>query len=146
MSEYNFPKHTIHLGRGASFRRLKSEEKKAIEQELKAMLHAHRDCLRNLGVSLKHPFDIKDGYYGEAFGMLRALSVLGYGFFGAVNVGYEQGDLDHNLNYWLSRLEKEVLDEENWYGDHRCEFCFNKYGKDDRSLLDQGKIFSDETS
>lgn len=132
--------------------------KAKFEAEIKAMLHAHRDCLRNRshskdnynkynGYSNQVPFDPADGYYGEAFGMLRALSVLGYGYFGSVNTPYKSldksqhtWDQDSNLCYWFNRLKEEVLEEENWkrYGDGsgRCEYCLKKYRKDDKSVQD----------
>jgi hypothetical protein len=47
--------------------------------------------------------------YGEAYGMIRALEVLGYGYSGAVNV--EDG---RNLRPWfeslVDRAEQEVID------------------------------------
>lgn len=104
---------------------LPAEKKKAIEAEVKMMLHAHRDCLRIKGVDTKKTsFDARDGYYGEAFGIMRALKVLGFGDFGAVNH-------PHTLSAWFNRLEREVLAEEHFEGDGKCEHCFKQYGHDD---------------
>lgn len=45
--------------------------------------------------------------YSEAFGIIRALSCLNYGYIGA-----DYGDdTEFNLKAWLYRLKKEVLDE-----------------------------------
>ena len=78
---------------------LVESRRSAIADEVKMMLHAHRDCLRNLGVDTKTiRFDCRDGYYGEAFGVMRALSVLGYGRFGAVNLPEEYS----NLRWWFA--------------------------------------------
>jgi hypothetical protein len=108
---------------------LTAEQKLAVEAEIKMMLHAHRDCLRNkLEDTTKITFDCRDGYYGEAFGILRGLAVLGYGYtHGPVNI---QGEGHRNFKWWLSQLEDEVLKEEGFGGDNRCEYCFQQHGKD----------------
>jgi hypothetical protein len=116
-----------------------------LKAEIKMMLHAHRDCLRNrwqgnqmaleCGRTPSHKeydprkvrFDISDGYYGEAFGVLRAIAVLGYGAFGPVNH-------NHNLNALMYELEKEVLEEEGFDTDHTCTYCMERYRKDDSTL------------
>jgi hypothetical protein len=76
-------------------------QKKDIEAEVKMMLHAHRDTLRNLyrpknfdgtvnekcGYNPKKvSFSCNEGYYGEAFGIMRGLQVMGYGYFGPDNL------------------------------------------------------------
>lgn len=96
----------------------------ALAAEIKMMLHAHRDCLRNKGVdTAKVSFDCRDGYYGEAFGIMRALQTLGYGRFGAVNI-------PGTLNHWLDELKDQVLAEENFGGSNQCDRCLADYGKD----------------
>lgn len=111
-------------------KKLNKKQEKAIEDEIKMMLHAHRDCLRNQKVdTTKVTFNVNDGYYGEAFGILRALQVLGYGKFGAMNVC----DNEHpkwSLNWWMYNIEREVLAEENFNGNNMCDHCCEKYGKD----------------
>lgn len=111
-----------------------NKQRIAIEAEVKMMLHAHRDCLRNrfLHNGAKHDpkhirFVIDDGYFGEAFGIMRTLQVLNYGFFGAVNTPTEFT----NLRWWFAQLEQEVLREENFGGSGECDWCLNHYGKDD---------------
>lgn len=119
---------------------------KAVEAEIKMMLHASRDCLRNRYtfaarndenclIGLRDPrvirFDATDSYYGEAFGILRGLALLGYGTIsGAVNVPAET----QNFRWWLSQLENAVLAEEGYKGDGVCEYCMERYGKDDSCL------------
>lgn len=104
---------------------LSSKHRIAIEKEIKMLLHAHRDCLRNQGKdTLNISFNCNDGYYGEAFGILRTLAIMGYGSFGAVN-------REDTLNYWFSKLQTEVLEEEGFNTNHQCEHCYEKYGKDD---------------
>ena len=59
-----------------------------VEGEVKAILHAHRDALRNRGMdSIRIPWDVTCGYFGEAFGIFRALHIMGYGYHGARNRG-----------------------------------------------------------
>lgn len=115
--------------------RLRSEPpedlKAKVEAEIKMILHAHRDCLRNQDVdTTKVRFDVRDGYYGEAFGILRCLKLMGFGDFGPVNI---QG----NLSYWMHQLEEEVLKEENFGGSGVCEHCRSKYGKDDALVAER---------
>lgn len=98
-----------------------------LANEIKMMLHACRDCLRNRGVDTKRvPFSVNDGYYGEAFGIIRGLSVMGYGTCsGPVNK-----DVPGNLRFWFHNLEREVLAEENFDGNHECDHCLERYRKD----------------
>lgn len=118
-------------------KKLTDQERGAIAMEVKMMLHAHRDFLRNVykpgEKGSYNPsevrFSISDGYYGEAFGVLRALHVLGFGFYGASNdkVDHERG---LNLKAWMSQLENEVLEEENFNGSNACDHCLARYGRD----------------
>lgn len=103
---------------------LTPEQRKALEDEIAMMLHAHRDCLRNRGIDTSTTtFDARDGYYGEAFGVMRALVVLGYLKFDSVTE-------DESVNEWRSRVEQRVLDEENYGGSNECDHCVARYGKD----------------
>ena len=110
-----------------------------VASEIKLMLHASRDCMRNRFTGnrsrLRDPrrvrFDVNDGYYGEAFGILRGLALLGFGdIHGAVNTPQQR----LNFRWWLKELESEVLAEENFGGSGVCEFCKAKWGKDDSTL------------
>lgn len=109
---------------------LTDKQRTAVEAEVCMMLHASRDCLRNQGQDTKHiRFDVRDAYFGEAFGIMRALQVLGYGYFGANNV-MDRDLAIRNLKWWFSQLEQRVLDEEHFDGDHQCAHCFERYGQD----------------
>lgn len=125
-------------------KKITEDMKAKIEKEVKMMLHAHRDCLRNRKVdTLRRSYDIRDGYYGEAFGIMRALQVLGYGKFGSINLngireGFEQEE--QNLIWWFEGLKREVLEEEGFHTDHRCEHCLKKYKKDDKSLIEKSEL------
>lgn len=131
------------------------ELKVKVEGEIKALLHASRDCYRNqLKFNpLQIRFTVNDGYYGEAFGIMRALHIMGYGYFGPVNLdalednyGVEaQGRTQphQNLKWWFSELEEQVMDEEHWHGDHRCAYCLERYHKDDASLIEKGVLVPD---
>ena len=129
----------------------------AISREAKALLHAHRDCLRNQGKdTVRTTFHVQDGYYGEAFGMMRTLQVQGYGYFGSDNIdalaessGIIGARADgkyltnvnqdiQNLKWWFSKLCDEVLVEEGWRDKtYRCEYCLEKYRKDTASLIEK---------
>lgn len=128
----------------------------AVCGEIKGLLHASRDCLRNKKLfdqEASDPAEISfhaaDGYYGEAFGILRALHLQGYGVFGAVNIDAMSNHFrgprgahrrEQNLSWWFSRLQTEVLLEEGWNleaddpNKGRCEYCLERYRKDDKSM------------
>lgn len=125
-------------------RKLTPQKRQAVVDEVKMMLHAHRDCLRNKGVDTsKVQFDCRDGYYGEAFGVMRGLAVLGYGGFGPDNIPHDTHP-EWNLKWWFSELCSEVLAEENYGGDNHCDFCITRYGKDgagrNRSSLEKQSV------
>lgn len=122
---------------------LAKEDKRAIEVEIKMLLHASRDCLRNQRINTQSiTFSCRDAYYGEAFGIMRALRVMNYGYFGSSNlnaVEENRSDIDvHNLKWWMNQLEKEVLREDGYYTDHECKYCMDRYRKDSR-------IFNEKT-
>lgn len=134
---------------GMRLKKISDKMLEDIKAEIKLMLHEHRDVLRIKGVDTsKVTFDLREGYYGEAFGILRALKVLGYGYFGPCNLDAFEDNYpvkrfqnitrkEQNLSWLCNELEKEVLDEEGFYSDHRCERCFKKYGRDTKSMLDE---------
>lgn len=87
-------------------------QKQKIINEIKLMLFAARDFLKNRNELDKYPncFPIYDagGYYGEAFGIIRCLVNLGYGEMGPDN--------GNGLKGWFNSLQKEVLSEEKEFG------------------------------
>jgi len=128
------------------FKRLTATELEKFRNDIKSLLHAHRDCLRNQGRDTrKLTFDVRDGYYGEAFGMMRTLEILEYGYFGSNNLnaveehskrsGHKPTQIsvdkifpEDNLKWWFGELEKEVLQEEGYYdGSYFCPICEEKY-------------------
>ena len=119
-------------GRNDKFKALLPEQMDAIEGEIMALLHASRDSMRNKGEDTRStPFNVNNAYYGEAYGVLRGMAVLGYGYFGAANVPAPNNDPRVNFNYWIAKLELQVLDDEGFNSDHKCAYCSNRYGKDD---------------
>lgn len=140
------PKHYTKLeNENKRFKKLSLDLIRRVEGEVKAMLHCHRDTLRNTGKNtLKVTFDVREGFQGEAFGIMRGLNILGYGFFGSDNLdathdGHPQPYT--NLKWWFSKLEHEVLEEEGYYDKtHRCKYCLERYKKDDLTLIEQGKL------
>lgn len=108
-----------------------------VSGEVKALLHSHRDTLRNLGKdTLQIRFDVSGGDYAEAFGIMRCLYLQGYGWLGSVNLnGLEEEpglakQPENNLNWWFHQLQDEVLEEEHFHGDGRCDYCMKHYHKD----------------
>jgi hypothetical protein len=118
------------------YKKIGKRLKKKVEAEVKMLLHASRDCLRNQGWdTTKITFKVQDGYYGEAFGVMRGLTILGYGYFGPDNldgIKHNRGGQqpEHNFKWWFSQLTDAVLDEENYDGSNECDYCLEKYGKD----------------
>lgn len=120
------------------FKAIPSEMQICVAANVKALLHAHRDELRNLDRNTEIiPFDCRSGYYGEAFGILRALEIQRFGYFGPVNrdgtqdIGTDQPE--QNLNWWFSQLQDEVLEEEGFRDKTgNCDYCRERWGKDDR--------------
>ena len=113
-----------------NFKMLSTQMQSAIEAEVKLMLHASRDCLRNQGKdTTKIRFDCRDGYYGEALGVLRGLKVLGYGDFGSDNVPNSIHPI-WNLKWWFCQLEDRTLKEENYGSNNECDHCLYTFGKD----------------
>lgn len=113
--------------------------KQKVEEEVKMLLHASRDCLRNQKRdTTKISFSVTDGYYGEAFGVMRALQLLGYGKFSSSNLnGIEDCSTkiqavqpEQNLKWWFRQLEDKVLKEEGYGSGNQCDHCFKRWGKD----------------
>jgi hypothetical protein len=117
-------------------RKLDPKIKIEVERQVKMLLHAGRDYLRNLGKDTSTiTFSVNDGYYGETFGIMRCLEILNYGYLGPVNIpDREVTDgiiiAERNLRWWFRCLEEKVLEEENWETTNQCDFCVEKYGKD----------------
>jgi hypothetical protein len=114
------------------FKKLSGKQKERVVTEVKLMLTAHRDCLwnkwnackeeerqsRQLSDPTRVSMECADGYYGEAFGVMRGLLVLGYGYFGPSNLDAVQDGRsitpEHNLKWWFENLVQEVLHEEGF--------------------------------
>lgn len=101
-----------------------------IEEMVKSLLHASRDCMRNQEKDTHTTrFCVNNRYFGEAFGVMRGLSLLGYGYLGDVcREGIK--DKKHNLRWWFEQLCGQVLVEENFGGSNECDHCLDMWGKD----------------
>jgi len=126
-------------------------ERSQIGVAVTLMLHASRDCMRNLKVDTTTiPFDVRDGYYGEAFGIMRALACLNYGTLTSGSEPYLLGNArspsskERDLRAWFRELEQQVLAEEHFGGNNECDFCVDRYGKDGagrtRKLLEMNSM------
>ena len=92
---------------------LTENEWETIKQEIQMLLHAHRDCLRNQGKDTKNIlFDARDGYYGEAFGILRTLALLGYG---TLDQPCNIPEIRTNLHWWFYKIQREELDSNGMF-------------------------------
>ena len=129
------------------FKKLNPAQKEAIANEVKLMIAAHRDMLwtrwemkwpdppEKAIDPRKYQLCANDGYYGEAFGIMRGLCALGYGYFGSDNLDAIQDNRSdfphHNLKWWFNQLMKEYLLEEGWYDktctQERCIRLLNRY-------------------
>lgn len=128
------------------FKKMSTQVLDSFKKEVKNMLHANRDCLRNQGKDTrKIRFDVREGYYGEAFGMMRTLNILGYGYFGSTNLnaveehtkahGVKPTNVpvdklipENNLVWWLDQIANEVLEEEGYFDQsYHCPVCEKKY-------------------
>lgn len=104
------------------YKKLKEEDHQKIAKEVEFLLHASRDCMRNQGIDTKLvPWNVGDGYYAEAFGIIRALIVLRYGF---------RCDDEHDLMTFFENIKDSVLITENFKGTNECDFCVAHFGKD----------------
>lgn len=98
----------------------------SIEAEVLMMLAAERDCYANWVISdtlktmpkrfLHGPAG--GGYHAEAFGIMRALKVLGYCTFGPINVGCVRG----NANWWFEQLEDKAMELERAAGGAKARY------------------------
>lgn len=117
------------------FRPMSEKLRNAVADECKMLLHAHRDTLRNQGVdTTKLTWKISEGYYCEAFGIMRGLAILNFGYFGPDNLDAVRDGKstvrEHNLKWWFAHLCDIVLQEEGWHEDNQCDWCLDRYGKD----------------
>ena len=112
------------------FKRLTPKQKDSVESEVKLMLAAHRDFLwgRHLGGDKKiNPTEVEvavnEGYYGEAFGVMRGVNAMGFGYFGSDNLDAfeeERSNSPHdNLKWWFRQIVNQYLVEEGYY-DQTC--------------------------
>lgn len=126
------------------FKPLTDKIKFAVINQVKLMLAAHRDALWNRWETCSHPqavdptkisVVVNEGWYGEAFGIMRGLFALGYGFFGpdtqdAVELSRSEVP-EHNLKWWFGKLKNEYLDEEGFYdktcSKEKCNQLLEKY-------------------
>lgn len=84
---------------------------KKASNEIIMLLLASRDCYINQERYVDK-FDARDSYYSEAFGVLRGLRILGFGYFGTNNLPAERD----NLKWWFGELQEEALGIEEKLG------------------------------
>lgn len=126
------------------FKKLSAKNQTAISNEVKLMFAAHRDCLWTRWQECSHSQAVdpakcqsvcNEGYYGEAFGVIRGLVALDYGYFGSDTQDAVQecrSEIpNHNLKWWFNRLCREYLDEEGFFDQsctaEKCKELLDKY-------------------
>ena len=126
------------------FKRLPPGRKIAVELQVKLMLAAHRDCLWSRWTSYadgkatdptQYQSVCNEGYYGEAFGVMRGLQVMGYGYFGSDTMDAIEEDKgiypEQNLKWWFRQISHEYLAEEGFFNHtctaEKCEALLEKY-------------------
>ena len=120
---------------------LPKEKWEEIRAYVKVLLHSGRDARRNrCEDTSKFGWGTMNGDWCAAYGVLDGLAVLGY-LTRFTSVPHHEVTSIRELSPRdiLSELEQEVLAEEHFDGDGRCEHCLKKYGKDDRSLRESGE-------
>jgi len=119
---------------------------KRIEGTVKALLHSSRYSLRTKDVDTSNiSFSVNNVYLGEAFGIMRGLEIMGYGRFSSSNLDglhdsstiHKAKQPEHNLSWWFSELEAEVLEEENFKGDGHCDYCKSRGYSDTKTFLER---------
>jgi len=135
---YAAPEFYIPCLRKMRFKKLPAALIDRTAKEVKALLHCCRDSMRNAKKDTTTiRLDTLNPYYSEAFGVLRGLALLHYGFFGPVNIDgsspvhrVKTTQPEQNLSWWFETLVEETLAEEHFKGDNQCDYCFARYGKD----------------
>lgn len=106
-----------------------------VESAVKAALHKSRNNMRKRRVKT----DIFDWHqtdmdYSRAHGILEALEILDYGYFGPEEVDgvkdKKAKSKEQNLAWWFATMRTQVLEEEHFgIPSKKCEFCAREYGK-----------------
>jgi hypothetical protein len=120
---------------------LPDEKFQEVKAEVKRCLHSCRDTMRilfhdryltdeqrnRLADPSKVRIDARLADYGQAYGLLSALCVLGY-----IQRSPSGGSSKvPNVQDLMYECENEVLAEEGFGHDGKCPQCFSKYGRDD---------------
>ena len=104
--------------------------------------HTHADRLRTLEAAHSVGLAVCSGVIvgmGEAFGIMRGLREVGYGYFGTTDKSAVEEDKsytpEHNLRWWFHTLQREYLVEEGFFNytcsAKKCSELLDKY----RSLV-----------
>lgn len=91
---------------------LTNEEVFRIEAEVIMMLLTSRQAMSKKDRE-KYFFNAGSGFYGEAFGIMRGLAILGYGTYDLAN---NIPPNKTNLKWWFDQLQNKALEEEKNLG------------------------------
>ena len=103
---------------------LEKRDIQEIEKTVKSLLHASRDCYQNQNREVFR-FDSRDGYYSEAFGILRCLTIIPirpYTSSIAYHIGADNTPHLANIKYWFNQLQNDVLAFEAKYEDSKTAY------------------------
>ena len=91
-------------------RTLKTSDALDLEERIKLLLYAGLDFCVNADKDEHFWFSPLNSYCSEAFGVMQALEVLEYGYFGSVNVQNDRMRENEgiNLKWWFEQLKEEV--------------------------------------
>jgi hypothetical protein len=134
-----------------NLRDLSHNDRTYIARDVRQALHASRNHTRDLRMdTTKIAFNIHDAYYGEAWGILRALVSLRYGVLQptqrvhTLEGGRYPASTSRDLNVWFHEIEQQVLADEHFGGNNECDYCMDRYGRDGagrtRGLLEMNSM------
>ena len=115
--------------------------KKKIENTIRILLHSCRNVMRIRVVDTTEiSYDMRNESYCEAFGIMKGVKALGYGYFGSSNLDGSQEfrrlKPEHNLKWWFEKIATSVLEEEGFYSHtNECDYCLEHYGEDGAGRL-----------
>jgi len=100
------------------FKKISDKLRIDVETQVKSLLTSSRKYMKY--PPDKITYDVNHGDYAEAFGVMRGLSIMGYGDINfAVNTPEDQS----NLRWWFNQMEREVLSETGYVDSRADKVC-----------------------
>ena len=105
-------------------------QKHNLECRIMKLLFAGIDYCQNTSNGREFWFSPNNPYTAEAFGLLQALEVLGYGYFGPDN---RNDEVWLNLRFWFNSLKDNVKPIAIEMGEHES-YIWSKYNLNEKDL------------